>query len=73
MEKVREEKKYRFFYHYYKQHKKMSVHFRNKCIVVQNIDCRVPAETKWQSTQPNLIMRGWCLNVRVENDIAVIE
>ena len=69
---MKEKGKYRFFYHYYKQYKKMSIHFKGKCSVVQDIECRVPAETKWQSTQPNLIMQGWCIDVLIEQDKAII-
>ena len=48
-------KKYRFFYHYYKQKGKMSIHFKKTCCVVDNIICNVPCETKWKKTQPRLI------------------
>ncbi len=65
-------KKYRFFYHYYKQKGKMSVHFRNSCQVVDNVICNVPCETKWKPTQPRLIMQGWAQCVNIENNIAKI-
>ena len=35
-------KQYRFFYHYYKQKKKMSVHYKGVCYVVDNVQCDVP-------------------------------
>lgn len=65
-------KKYRFFYHYFKQKKKMSVHFRNTCTVVDDIECKVPCETKWNKTQPQLVMRGWAKNVSIKNNKATI-
>ncbi len=66
-------KKYRFFYHYYKQKKKMSVHFRGKCYVVDDVWCDVPCQTKWNKTQPNLVMQGWAAEVYVDtNNQAVI-
>ena len=34
-------KKYRFFYHYYRQYKCMSVHFRGKCYKTDNVECNV--------------------------------
>lgn len=59
-------KKYRFFYHYYKKYKMMSIHFRGKCHRVHDIICNVPCETKWNKRQPNLVMRGWATNVKIE-------
>lgn len=65
-------KKYRFFYHYFKQKGKMSIHFRNKCTVVDNIICHVPCETKWKPTQPRLVMIGWASNVEINEGTAII-
>ena len=65
-------KKYRFFYHYFKQKGKMSVHFRNSCCVVDNVICNVPCETKWNKTQPRLIMRGFASNIEFKNNVAII-
>jgi len=66
------EKKYRFYYHYFKAKKKMSIHFKNSCQVVNDIECNVPCETKWNKRQPNLVMRGFCNNVIIKNDKAII-
>jgi hypothetical protein len=66
-------KKYRFFYHYYKQKGKMTIHFKKSCTVVDNIECRVPCQTKWNKTQPQLVMQGFASNVKIENGIAIIE
>jgi hypothetical protein len=66
-------KKYRFFYHFYKQKGKMSVHFRNSCTVVDNVECRVPCETKWNKTQPRLVMRGFATEVKIFEGKAIIE
>jgi len=65
-------KKYRFFYHYNKQHKKMTVHFKKKCLIVDDIDCKVSCETKWNKTQPQLVMRGFATNVEIKNNKAYI-
>ena len=65
-------KKYRFFYHYYKQKRKMSVHFRGKCTVVDDILCKVPCETKWNLEQPMLVMRGFAHDVQFSDNKAVI-
>lgn len=61
-------KKYRFFYHFYKQKGKMSVHFRNICTVVDDIICDVPCETKWKHTQPKLVMQGFATIIEIKNN-----
>ncbi len=61
-------KKYRFFYHYFKQKNKMSVHFRGKCTIVNDIICMCPSATKWNKTQPYLVMQGFCENVIIGED-----
>lgn len=67
-------KKYRYFYHFNKQQKKMTVHFRGKCLLAKNVIVKVPCETKWNDKQPMLVMRGFAKNVRIDsNDIAFIE
>ena len=66
-------KKYRFFYHFYKQKGKMSVHFRNTCNIVDEIECIVSCETKWNKTQPRLVMRGWANKVTIKNGKAIIQ
>ena len=74
MELKKKKGQYRFFYHYYKQYKKMSFHFKNeKCIVVDNVICNVPCETKWNiKSQPNLVMRGWAKGYTVKDNIVTI-
>lgn len=65
-------KSFRFFYHYYKQKNKMSIHFKKTCIVVDDIECNVPCETKWKKTQPNLVMQGFARDVIIRNNKAII-
>ncbi len=67
------DRKYRFFYHYYKRHKRMSVHWKGKCHVVDDVVCNVPCETKWNKTQPNLVMRGWAKDFKIVENIGIIE
>lgn len=64
-------KKYRFYYHYYKQYNEMSVHFRDKCLRTKNVVCKVPCETHWNKRQPNLIMRGYAIEI-IEKDGSII-
>jgi len=65
-------KKYRFFYHYFKQKGKMTVHYRKQCIVVKDIVCYTACKTKWNKTQPQIVMQGWAEKVLIENDTAYI-
>lgn len=51
----------------------MSVHFKNTCTVVDNVECKVPCETRWNKTQPNLVMRGFASEVIIENNKAIIK
>lgn len=64
--------KRRFFYHYRRCDKRMSVHFRGTCIPVQDVRCLVPCETKRNRRQPFLVMQGFASKVDVINDVAVI-
>lgn len=72
MTRIESPRKRRFFYHYYKQKQKMSIHFMGRCITVDDIKCEVPCETKWNTTQPNLVMQGWAHEVWINNNQAVI-
>jgi hypothetical protein len=65
-------KTYRFFYHYNKQQKKMSVHFRKKCYIVKDIACFRDTFTKYNKTQPYLVMQGFCSKVVITNDLTAI-
>lgn len=65
-------RKYRFYYHYRKCDKKMSVHFRKQCIPTDEIECNVPCETKRNKTQPYLVMRGYCEKVEIVNNKVII-
>ena len=67
-------KRYRFFYHYYKAKRKMTVHFRGTCHVVHHVQCQVPCETHWSLTQPHLVLRGFAHTVEIDpiTDTAII-
>lgn len=65
-------KKFRFFYHYNKQQRKMSVHFKRKCYIVTDIICQPECQTHYRNSQPYLVMRGWTTNVLINNDSVVI-
>ena len=65
-------KKYRFFYHYYRQYNCMSLHFKGKCYKTDNVICKVDSETKWNKTQPNLVIRGFVSNINITNNFIEI-
>lgn len=65
-------KKYRFFYHYFKQKKKMTVHFKGTCSIVDNVVCNVPCNTKWNKIQPQLVMQGFAKEVLIQDGLAII-
>jgi hypothetical protein len=56
-------RKYRFFYHYNKQQEKMTIHFKGKCEIVDNVICQTTCETKWNKSQPKVVMQGFTTNV----------
>ena len=66
-------KKYRFFYHYFKQKRMMSVHFRGQCRTIEHVTCAVPCETHYQKRQPYLVMRGFAEKVTFGPNTAVIQ
>lgn len=55
----------RFFYHFNKAKKAMTVHWQGQCLIVNDVDCRVPAQTKWNKRQPMLVMRGYARQVDI--------
>lgn len=63
-----EKKKYRFYYHYYRQYKCMSVHYRGKCYKTDNVICNTKTETKWNKTQPNLVIQGWASDIKIKDN-----
>ena len=65
-------KKYRFFYHYFKQKKCMSVHFKKQCMQCKDIVCYAPTQSKWNKTQPILVMQGYSSNVEFIDDKVII-
>jgi hypothetical protein len=63
----------RFFFHYNKHTGFMTVHYRGVCIPVKDVKCLVPVETKYNKTQPRLVLRGWAEAVTVHEQLAVIQ
>lgn len=60
-------RRYRFFYHYRRQDKKMSVHFQGKCHTTDNIKCYPSTETKRNERQPYLTVQGFAKEIVIED------
>lgn len=54
----------RFFYHFNKFTKRLTVHYKNQCIPVDDIICNVTTESKWNKTQPMLVIQGMAMEVQ---------
>jgi len=60
-------KRYRFFFHYNRGKRAMSVHFRGVCYIVDNVTCDQVCETKWNRYQPYLVMQGFAYGVDIQD------
>ena len=60
------DRKYRFFYHYRKQTQRLTLHYKGKCIPVDDLVCDVKTESKWNKRQPLVVMQGFAKNVKLE-------
>ncbi len=63
---------YRFFFHYNKQTGKLTVHYRERCHSVRNVQCMAVTETKWNKSQPRLVMQGFAVNLIIEDGNALL-
>ena len=61
-------KKKRFFFHFRKSTGELTLHWNNQCIPVKNIVCQVPLETKWNTSQPKVVLRGFAQTVEIDNE-----
>lgn len=50
----------------------MSIHFRNTCTVVDEIQCLVPCYTKWNKRQPHLVMQGYASEIIFSKDNKIV-
>jgi len=72
-------KPFSFFFHYNKPaalkagRVQVSIHFKNACHIVDNVDCRVPTMGRIKKTQPRFVMSGKASKVTFADGIAVIE
>lgn len=50
----------------------MSIHYKDECMRAKDIVCNVPIESKWNKTQPNLVIRGFARSVEIVDNICYI-
>tara|TARA_Y100000310_G_C20687095_1_gene819741 strand:- start:1234 stop:1527 length:294 start_codon:yes stop_codon:yes gene_type:complete len=66
------DKPFRFYYHYNKIVSKkegrsfLTLHYNNKCLLVNKIICNVSTETHNRKQQPHCIVRGWSRSVSIK-------
>lgn len=50
----------------------MSIHFRGKCYRAKDVICNTACYTKWNKSQPKLVMSGKASDVVISHDVAYI-
>ncbi len=65
-------KKFRFFYHFNKHTKEMTIHYRKQCISCKEITCFAKTETKYNKIQPYLVMQGMTEKIEIEGNRVII-
>ena len=67
-----------FFFHYNKPasmsagEPRLSIHYRDQCMIVNGIECRVPVKSRTRKTQPRCVMSGKARSINVRDNVAVI-
>lgn len=70
--------KYSFFFHYNKPATKkagkpvVSLHYKNQCILIENLICNVPIQSRVRERQPRLVMVGKSDNVIIKDKVGYI-
>ena len=72
------EKLYVFFFHYNKpasqsaKKPQITVHYKNQCLIVDNVVCNVKTFGQLKNIQPKFVMKGKCKEVILKDNIAYI-
>lgn len=67
-----------FWFHYNKPvsltagRPQISVHYRGRCHIVDNIECRVTTRGRVRKKQPRFVVAGVCRNMSVVDGVAII-
>ena len=64
---------FRFYYHWNRIHKKISVHFLGSCYLTKGLNIQVDTEAKFNNTQPLFVMRGWANHIDHNNNRTIIK
>jgi hypothetical protein len=65
-------RKKRFFFHFRKSTGALTLHWNNQCISINDVKCNVPLETKWNKTQPRVVLRGFAKEINIIKKVAYI-
>ena len=71
-------KKKAFWFHYNKPASRslgkpqITIHFNGACIIVDNVDCKVPVMGRVRKSQPFWVMAGRSADIQIINNIAHI-
>lgn len=57
----------RFFYHFRKVDRHMTIHFDGACLKVWDVICEVPCHTKRNKRQPYLVLQGMAKRVTLRH------
>lgn len=73
------DRKYRFWFHFNKPatqregKPQISVHYRNRCLIVDNVVCNVPTHGKInEKRQPKFVMRGKTNDLEIKDNVVYI-
>jgi hypothetical protein len=67
-----------FWFHYNKPESRrvgkpqITLHVSGMCIILDNVDCRVPVKGRIRKTQPHWVMAGKTKDIQIQNNIATI-
>jgi hypothetical protein len=75
-QEIKTPRKYRFSFHYFRQKRCASVHFRGACHIAKDVKIITAdiddIETKHRARQPYWVVQGFCKKVEIKRGIAVI-
>lgn len=62
-------RKKRFFFHFRKSTGNLTLHWNKQCIPINNVECKVSVETKWNKQQPRVVLQGWATEIKIDEQL----
>lgn len=68
-----------FFYHYNKPASasagkpQITLHYKQTCLIVDNIDVQVPTKGRLRKRQPRFVVTGKCSSVEIIDNVAIVK